>query len=792
VCARRFDVENFKLALDCCVPGLLKMASFCPASVAQVGATLLHYFEFSNMINPSAGLMVFWLFAAMISIFPTRTWIQESPSGLSGGGEPHSIPALKLVFSILSFLMFVIENIPKPNRQSLKRKDSKLAGLEVKIVQSNPSPEPYANFFARITFFWLLPLLRLGKTKSLKMEDIYSVHPKLLSYPLYLTSKAKMDADDAITLQKISEELEAEAQALKDGTSEEALEKAKKTQKGKIRLVSTVLHSVGYGFMSACIPRVLYIAALYVRPVLFSNLIAFVNSYSPGNTPQEAWIGFGLLIAVFCSSILSSLFDGQFQNICYNSSLKARGVFVSLIYRKALKLSSTNKQEGMGSIVNHMSADVDKVVAFFNIIHLSWSSIVEVIVTMALLWSQVRYALFASVGVVVVIMAISGVISPSVGRYQKSMMKASDQRMKLITELVNYIKSIKLYAWEPYFLKKIIDIRIVQLDQLRLFYAWITVLATFLNSVAPFCTFATLAVYTAIAGSEGTLDIQRIFTTITLINMLEDPVSMINQSLSAIISGMVAYKRLSVFLNSEEIDVDNVVRSMDTEASEFAYVVENGTFGWYTPEAIQSALEKKEKESQDKAKADAAAAKKNKNKKTTDTKKDEAVFSDIKGEESEIESSASTTLDLQDEKKTELAAPATVEETRDSMGPVLHDIQLKIRRGTLTAVVGRVGEGKSSLVGALLGEMHRYSGTVHAYGSLAYVAQSAWILNDTVRNNILFGKEYNRERYLKTIRACALIPDLKMLVDSDRTVIGEKVMKWPVCESIPLAQPNLR
>lgn len=735
----------------------------------------MHYFEYFNMANPSAGLMIFWLLTAMISIFPTRTWIQESPTGISGGGQPHSIPALKLVFTILSFLVFVLENIPKPNRRNLKRKQSKLVGLDIDIVQSNPSPEPYANFFTRITFFWLLPLLRLGKTKSLKMEDIYSVHPKLLSYPLYLTSKAKMDADDAITLQKIKEEFETEAQAQRDGISQEVLEKTKKTQKGKIRLVSTVLHSVGYGFLSASIPRVLYIGALYVRPILFSNLIAFVNSYSPGNTPQEAWVGFGLLIAVFCSSILSSLFDGQFQNICYNSSLKARGVFVSLIYRKALKLSSTNKQEGMGSIVNHMSADVDKVVAFFNIIHLSWSSIVEVVITMALLWGQVRYALFASVGVVVLIMGIAGACSPFVGRYQKSMMKASDQRMKLITELVNYIKSIKLYAWEPYFLKKIIDIRVVQLNHLRLFYSWITVLATFLNSVAPFCTFATLSVYTAIASSEGTLNIQRIFTTITLINMLEDPVSMINQSLSAIISGMVAYKRLSVFLNSEEIDEENVVRSLDIESSEFAYVVENGTFGWYTPEAIQAALEKKEKENETKAKADAVAAKKNKNKKITDAEKNEVVLSDIKGEKSDIDSSTSTTIDLQGEKKSEDAEPATVEDTRDSMGPVLHDIQLKIRRGAMTAVVGRVGEGKSSLVGALLGEMHRYSGTVHAYGSLAYVAQSAWILNDTVRNNILFGKEYDRERYLKTIRACALVPDLKMLVDSDRTVIGEKV-----------------
>ncbi|KAF8935585.1 hypothetical protein BGZ47_009878 [Haplosporangium gracile] len=108
------------------------------------------------------------------------------------------------------------------------------------------------------------------------------------------------------------------------------------------------------------------------------------------------------------------------------------------------------------------------------------------------------------------------------------------------------------------------------------------------------------------------------------------------------------------------------------------------------------------------------------------------------------------------------------------MGPVMHDINLQIRRGALTAVVGRVGEGKSSLVGALLGEMYKYSGQVRSFGSLAYVSQTAWILNATARENILFGRPYDKERYLKTIRSCALVPDFKMLVSGDKTVIGEK------------------
>ncbi|KAF8938179.1 hypothetical protein BGZ58_001414 [Dissophora ornata] len=710
--------------------------------LALSGAAVLHWYEYFNMMNPSSSLLVFWLCTALISIFPTRSWIQESTDGLSS-----PLPLLKLLFTIVASLIFLIENIPKPNYKSLVRRDV------VVVAQKNPSPEPRSNYFTRISFFWLLPLLNNGKKKALRMDDIWNVHPKLQSYPLYLTTKAKMDADEAILLQNIKEE------GARGVSADES-----KVKRGQVNLISVVFYTVGYSFTTATVPRVLYICALYVRPLLFSSLIGFITTYSEaakiqGIVPQQAWIGFGLLIAVFASGVLSSIFDGQFQNINYNAGLKARGVLINLIYRKALRLSSTNKQEGMGSIVNHMSTDVDKVVAFFTFVHYVWSSLLEVIIVVIMLYGQVQYAMFASIAVVFVILVVTIICSPKIGNAQKGMMERSDKRMKLITELVTYMKSIKLYAWESYFVKKIDKVRLEQLNKLREFYAWICIVAVFANMVTPLCIFATLSVYTAIAPADKPLDIQRIFTTITMINMLEDPVGMINQSFSVVISGKVSFERLRDFLNSEEIDDGNVSRSLDPNASEFAYEISDGNFGWYTPEAIQASIEKKEKEAQEQAKKDANDAKKSSKKNKKEIEMEDLNVVDEKKEESEILSPSPS---------------PSPENTRDSMGPVLHDINLKIKRGALTAVVGRVGEGKSSLVAALLGEMHKYSGTVRSHGSLAYVSQSAWILNDTVRNNILFGRPFEKERYLNTVRACALVPDFKMLVDGDKTVIGEK------------------
>ena len=90
------------------------------------------------------------------------------------------------------------------------------------------------------------------------------------------------------------------------------------------------------------------------------------------------------------------------------------------------------------------------------------------------------------------------------------------------------------------------------------------------------------------------------------------------------------------------------------------------------------------------------------------------------------------------------------------------------------AVVGHVGSGKSSLISAMLGEMNVVSGSINTTGKIAYVPQQAWMQNETLKNNITFGKKYNDNLYKKVIESCALIPDLQILQGGDQTEIGEK------------------
>ncbi|KAJ2489954.1 hypothetical protein IWW37_003584 [Coemansia sp. RSA 2050] len=106
--------------------------------------------------------------------------------------------------------------------------------------------------------------------------------------------------------------------------------------------------------------------------------------------------------------------------------------------------------------------------------------------------------------------------------------------------------------------------------------------------------------------------------------------------------------------------------------------------------------------------------------------------------------------------------------------PTLRSIDIECKRDQLVAVIGRVGAGKSSLVSAILGDMVKSRGSVTVRGSVAYVPQQAWIMNATLRDNILFGHRFDQVLYDRVLDACALRPDLEMLPGGDMTEIGEK------------------
>ena len=113
----------------------------------------------------------------------------------------------------------------------------------------------------------------------------------------------------------------------------------------------------------------------------------------------------------------------------------------------------------------------------------------------------------------------------------------------------------------------------------------------------------------------------------------------------------------------------------------------------------------------------------------------------------------------------------TWEDDQDT--PTIKDVSFDVKKGSLVAVVGAVGSGKSSLLSAMLGEMNHISGTIAIEGKVAYVPQQPWIQNMTLKDNIIFCKPLDVNKYGKVIESCALSDDLTILTNADKTEIGE-------------------
>uniref|UniRef100_A0A3B3VC08 ABC-type glutathione-S-conjugate transporter n=1 Tax=Poecilia latipinna TaxID=48699 RepID=A0A3B3VC08_9TELE len=396
------------------------------------------------------------------------------------------------------------------------------------------------------------------------------------------------------------------------------------------------------------------------------------------------WEGYFYAVLLLVVALLQSLVLQQFVRRCFVLGMKVRAALMAAVYKKALVMSNDNRKEStVGETVNLMSADAQRFNDVTNFIHLLWSCPLQIIVSVVFLWLELGPSTLAGVAVMLLMVPVNGLLANQAKKIQRENMKSKDKRLKIMNEILNGIKTLKLFAWEPSFQTQVEDIRGEELKVMRKF-AYLTSFSTFISNCAPtLVSLATFAVFVGVS-SDNILTAEKAFTSISLFNILRQPLSMLPTLIASIVQTAVSKKRLERFLGGDDLESD-IVRH-------------DSSFGKLTISTVFFTL----------------------------------------------------------------------------LLPLFPSVSLDIKPGGLVAVVGAVGSGKSSLLSALLGEMHRTKGFINIQGSLAFVPQQAWIQNATLRDNILFGSPYEEQRFEDILEACALGPDLKLLSAGDLTEIGEK------------------
>ena len=379
--------------------------------------------------------------------------------------------------------------------------------------------------------------------------------------------------------------------------------------------------------------------------------------------------------------------------------MRVKGGLVTLIYRKSLVLSNGEKSgRSTGDIVNLQSVDAVRIADLAQYGHIAWSGPFQIILAFVSLYNLVGWQAFVGVAVMVISLPITTVLARYNKGLQRKLMKTKDVRTRAMNEILNNIKSIKLYGWEKAFSQKVLAAR--NDNELRMLrkIGICQACSNFFWSSTPFLVaFATFAAF--VGTSDRPLTSEIIFPAISLFSLLSFPMAVFSNIINSIIEAVVSIGRLEEFLAGAELDPNarEIVSPKDDpqgspRKGDIVVTIKNGEFRWVS----------------------------------------------------------------------------------NSPEPILQDVDLTVKKGELLAVIGRVGDGKTSLLGAMLGEMTKSDGSVKIRGDVAYFSQNSWILSATVKDNIVFGHRFDPVFYDRVLDACALRADLAVLPQGHMTEVGEK------------------
>ena len=336
------------------------------------------------------------------------------------------------------------------------------------------------------------------------------------------------------------------------------------------------------------------------------------------------------------------------------------------------------------------------------------------------------YFMFTEIGLLCLIPLIMGLVT-FIGQQKLSKLYVGqdkirrgyvDKKSTLVTETVTGMKNLKFNAWELIHKNKSVEIRKKEKGLLKNIFFYQGLQMALVSCITPICCLIVFAIIFLTGWQE--LDVSKIYTVIMLFSFIENPLSVLGSSVFYLASSGLSMKRLNTLMSMKEYKPGTQDKGLPVGTVS----IRKANFSWddpYYAEKLGGLDKKKAKKTSQNQSAGGAGSK-------------------------------------------ELA----------SISICLRDIELEVSSGQFVSVIGKVGSGKSSLLSSILDSMKTVSGSVAINGKLAFIPQDSFLLNDTLRNNILFGKRYNEEWYYKVIDACQLDADIAMLPRKDQNEIGER------------------
>ncbi|KAJ2682333.1 Transporter of the ATP-binding cassette (ABC), partial [Coemansia sp. RSA 1285] len=766
--------------------------------------------------------VLLWLWAVVLCVYifyrPDLRWPSPSPHLRFVYTAGFAVDAIKTRTALLAYSREEINAFPKipiamaaaagvlffASFTQQRRSHGLPSSTPVGASSGNPpAPEMTASIAQLLFFSWMDPMICLGYKRSLEPNDVYDIMPEDRS--AYVC--ARWNRENQTYIQTHGRDTRS--------------------------LTRRLFWYFRYRLALQCLWTLVNTIFIFTGPFLLKRILAYMEDDTIYTREQAFWCVAGLL----GGGTISTVCQSQALWIGRKIGMHIKAIVIGEVYTKSLRrrdaassesssttsttpssssssVAATDEDDGsssrkgnqdavnngdtgneggsentsttsVGKITNLMAVDAHKISEVSAYLHFLYQLPAEMVITMVMLYQLLGVASLAGLCAIIMLVPLQWYLVSVWSVFQNQLMKASDRRMGMMNEILQGVRIIKFFGWEPQFEKQVASVRGCELSVLRKRYLVLTCSIMLFFMAPVFVTLATFGVHTKVMGRPLTASVA--FTALALFKTLRGPMDQLPDFFSFCLQAKVSVDRVAKFLAEEDTPKYELTRLTRKAHSgvvgrrrrpSYAEVVGatdigfiDASFSWQKARGSSGRI------------GDSNVSQLN-----------------VHSTETEIGSYETTTVEpLLAGASTGVADTVVVSDVdsseEDAVTFQLQQLTASFPVGKLSIIAGPTGSGKTSMLMALLGEMRLTKGQLMVPGamfnagvvlggnpldpfsvheSVAYVAQQAWLLNDTIRGNITFGMPYDEQRYREVVRMCALARDFEILEAGDMTEVGER------------------
>jgi len=487
----------------------------------------------------------------------------------------------------------------------------------------------------------------------------------------------------------------------------------KEKEKPNPNLVLALFRTYKHAFFSAGVIMLFTFVGRLLSTLMLGKIIDVITRKDLGLVfDADVLVARTVLFAIIF--FVTNIINTHFWNHNIILAARVRLTITGLVYKKLQTIALSSLQEmNIGKVVNLLASDLNDIDTGF--MHL-WPVILSpflILLTAYFLWEFFGFYTVVSISGLIGSIFLSQYVSKLTQAPRVAKNAVTDERIKLTNEIVDCIRLLKMYSWEKAF-KGIVE-ALRQKEFLALLRLnKVEILGRIIADMSVgVCAFLMFAFYTI---TGGLLTPEKVYTSLMLLNFARLWCIMFpHQGRVFIVNAKVMKKRVEDILLIPDVVSNQEAENMASRR--------NSAYGVLLSQNQIQLYEKEET------------------------------------------SAAIKAIQLRD---------FTAYWSKKTEKPCLQNINISIPPGQITTVIGKIGSGKTSFLLSLLREIPLTTGQLFCEGKIAYVEQEPIIFSQTVKENILFGQEFDATLYQKVVRACNLHIDFKQLQDGENTLVGER------------------